>query len=519
MASYKKVPGIGPRSVKLGNACIYTLGEMPGIDAVAQLAKIQRSTSYSNAQSMIDRTLEKSAARHGMTRGDLEEIAVPSLGLDSNGEVEIAIGDITAKMHLVDAATVELIWIRSDGKAIKSVPKQVRESHREELDQVNRSRKEIRAMLVAQRDRLERMLLEPRSWPLETWHERYLEHPLLKLIGGRLIWWFSDSKEQRSGIWHNGQIVDAHGEPLDVHPDETSVRLWHPIEEDADTILAWRTWLESKEIVQPFKQAFREIYRLTDAERTTGTYSNRFAGHILKQHQFNALCTARGWGYGFQGAFDSSNTPVRNLPGSDLRMEFWVEPAILDEVSPSQIYLYISTDQVRFCRGMQAVPLEQVPPLLFSEGMRDVDLFVGVASVGNDPEWRDGGFGERYDTYWSHYAFGELMQSARTRRDVLERLLPRLKIAERCSLDDRFLNVRGELRSYRIHLGSGNILMSPNDQYLCIVADRSSGSAAGSLYLPFEGDNTLSVILSKAFLLADDSRITDPTIIRQIEDR
>ncbi len=28
----------------------------------------------------------------------------------------------------------------------------------------------------------------------------------------------------------------------------------------------------------------------------------------------------------------------------------------------------------------------------------------------------------------------------------------------------------------------------------------------------FEGDSTLSIILSKAFLLADDGKITDPTI-------
>ena len=35
-----------------------------------------------------------------------------------------------------------------------------------------------------------------------------------------------------------------------------------------------------------------------------------------------------------------------------------------------------------------------------------------------------------------------------------------------------FLIVRGELRTYRIHLGSGNILMDPNSQYLCIVPGR-----------------------------------------------
>jgi hypothetical protein len=34
--------------------------------------------------------------------------------------------------------------------------------------------------------------------------------------------------------------------------------------------------------------------------------------------------------------------------------------------------------------------------------------------------------------------------------------------------------------------------------------------------LPFEGDRVLSIILSKAFLLADDRKITDPTITRQL---
>ena len=39
-----------------------------------------------------------------------------------------------------------------------------------------------------------------------------------------------------------------------------------------------------------------------------------------------------------------------------------------------------------YCRHLlPGVPLEEVPPLVLSEVMRDADLFVGVASVGNDP--------------------------------------------------------------------------------------------------------------------------------------
>lgn len=94
--------------------------------------------------------------------------------------------------------------------------------------------------------------------------------------------------------------------------------------------------------------------------------------------------------------------------------------------------------------------------------------------------------------------------------------MPRLKIADRCRVEERFLVVRGDVRTYRIHLGSGNILMEPND--LCIVP--ASGAATGGsrdVFLPFEGDRTLAVILSKAFMMASDAQTKDPTILSQIQ--
>jgi hypothetical protein len=150
--------------------------------------------------------------------------------------------------------------------------------------------------------------------------------------------------------------------------------------------------------------------------------------------------------------------------------------------------------------------------------MRDVDMFVGVASIGNDPNWLDSGAEVRYRDYWHHFSFGDLTESSTTRKQILETLIPRLKIAGRCRLTDKFLVVRGDIRTYKIHLGSGNILMEPNDQYLCIVPSRRSAeNGKEKLFIPFEGDQTLAIILSKAFLLADDKKITDPSITRQIK--
>lgn len=87
-------------------------------------------------------------------------------------------------------------------------------------------------------------------------------------------------------------------------------------------------------------------------------------------------------------------------------------------------------------------------------------------------------------------------------------------------LEGRYPHVKGEPHPYEIHLGSGNILMSPNDRYLCLVPKSGSTSGNGNRttptgHLPSEGDRMLAVVLSKAMSLAKDREITDPTILSQ----
>ena len=58
--------------------------------------------------------------------------------------------------------------------------------------------------------------------------------------------------------------------------------------------------------------------------------------------------------------------------------------------------------------------------------------------------------------------------------------------------------------------------MSPNDEYLCIVPRPRWRATPAKVFLPFEGDHTISIILSKALLLAEDTKIKDKTILSQI---
>jgi hypothetical protein len=547
VSAYRKVPGIGPRAVRVGNAAVYALSEMGTPEAVGHLAMLKVRVKFGTAQKEIEKAFNAAAEALSLPRDQIEEMAVPSYGLEAVGirRETFADGEFTAEVR-VDGRDVALHWSRADGKAQKSVPAKVKSDSKEELKELQAAVKDIAAMLPAQSERLDAMFLLQKRWPAAVWRDRYLDHPLVGTLARRLIWTFSANGETRAAIWSRDGLVDAADRPVDV-PNDAEVGLWHPIGRPIEEVLDWRRWIESHEVRQPFKQAHREVYLLTDAERRTETYSNRFAAHVLRQHQYNALCAARGWKNKLRMMVDDSYPPTfRELPQWGLRAEYWVEGAGTEygtDTNESGAYLHVVTDQVRFYRleaaenwahaggggytssaagsgtrgANRPLPLYEIPPLVFSEIMRDVDLFVGVASVGNDPTWQDGGPGGRFRDYWNVYSFGELGETARTRRVILERLVPKLKIASQCTLTERFLVVRGKLRTYKIHLGSGNVLMEPNDQYLCIVPSRSPVMAgAERVFLPFEGDATLSIVLSKAFLLAADDAIEDPTIVRQI---
>ena len=63
----------------------------------------------------------------------------------------------------------------------------------------------------------------------------------------------------------------------------------------------------------------------------------------------------------------------------------------LAEESGTGISLFIGSDQVRFYREQRETAVDEVPALVYSEIMRDVDLFTSVCAVGDDETWSDQG--------------------------------------------------------------------------------------------------------------------------------
>ncbi|MGE3805249.1 MAG: DUF4132 domain-containing protein [Gemmataceae bacterium] len=501
----------------LADASIAILFQMATGASASALVALSQVVRFESQQAYIETALTELAEKIGVDRDELGDDGLPTFDFTEFGKLTRDFGDVRAELSITKGRAVQLEWSKA-GKPVKSVPAAVKRDQGEDVETLKATVKGVREALSGLSGRLEASFLSQRKWQLEPWRKHLIEHPVAGVLGRKLIWCFADSKQTRLVCWRKGGLIGQDGQKVNVSKSGT-VSLWHPLDASADEVLSWRERLEADDVTQPFKQAHREIYKLTDAERRTSTYSNRFAAHIVRQAQFRQLAKARGWKSDLVGPWDGGahKRAERRLRRWGLRAEFWISGAGDDFQTG---YTYVATDQVRFyplaARDNDTpLPLSEVPPLVFCEILRDVDLFVSVASVGNNPDWADGGPNGYFRDYWHDYSFGALRASGETRRTILERIIPRLGIAARCKLTERFLTVRGELHSYKIHLGSGHILMSPNDQYLCIVPQRDSLTDQ-RIFLPFEGDSMLSVILSKALLLAEDKKITDPDIKSQL---
>ncbi|WP_052433189.1 DUF4132 domain-containing protein [Streptacidiphilus carbonis] len=488
-------------SPKLVNATVNALAEVDGPTGLEALGRLQTAIKDRGLRKQIAAALATAARRLGITAAQLVERGVPDHGLAADGSADWVVDGHRVRLAVVDGAVVRTTYTAPDGRTTATAPPAIRD----ELGPLKAVVKELRKTVAGERARVEGLLATDRSWPYDEWCRYYRDHPVTGAICRALIWEFEDG----DGAW------TAVAPGADPGGATVRVRLWHPVRASADEVAGWREHMLAAELRQPFKQAFREVYLSTPAEEATGSYSNRFAGHIVHYQQLYALFKARGWQANYLSNHDGGyeGDARAEFGEGQWRARFHHEPAEDGFAFTPDL---AATDQIRFerrdGRRWRPVRVAEVPPEVLSEAMRDVDLFVAVTSIAADPTWSDRGE-DRHADYWSRAATEHLTASAEVRREVLARLLPRLRLAKQCRLEGRYLVVSGRLATYRIHLGSANVLMEPGGGYLCIVQARSRG--VEKVFLPFE-DERLSLILSKAAMLAADAKITDPSILAQI---
>lgn len=508
--AYAKVPGKGPRAAGLGEIGLKIFASSGSGEGYAQLSLMRAKCKYPRFKKQLDKAVQAFSAKAGLSEAELESMHVDDFGLQA-GKLEQMIGDYAA-IIAVENEKAHLQWLDPKGNEMKAAPSALKNSHTTELKAVQLLHKSLQQTLSAQRQRLEGGWLNNLSWTWAVWEPGFRSHALMRLLAEKIIWEFDLGTEKVIGLARAESLQRPDGTVEYPASDQIqSIRIWHPSTATVAEVEAWRDFLIRQQIRQPFKQAFREVYLLTEAELNTADYSNRFAGHILKTNNLLAIAPQRNWDFVYEH-YDTA-FPKRVIPAFGLRADYDLAQAPLGGVSP--------TGRVHFQRtgaDTSWVPLTDVPPVVFSEIMRDVDLFVAITSIGSDPNWQSNG--EAQQEYWRNYAYGSLSetQSAEERKRILAMMIPRTKLAKIARLEGNYVRVEGKFRAYKVNIGSGNILMEPNDQYLCIVpAPADTSSVDKKVWLPFEGDSLLTLILSKCFLLAEDDKIREGSILSQIK--
>jgi hypothetical protein len=398
----------------------------------------------------------------------------------AKGPVTVAVGEVKVSLS-IDADGVPQVAVVKNGKTLASIPPAVKKNPK--VAELTARKTDLRRSGSRMRKSLELAMCRGDTFTgaeLRELNGNPMLAPMLQrvvFVGEGILGYPVDG----------GQGLRDHAGKIEPVKKNETLRLAHPHD-----LLATKRWTEwqhdcfARELVQPFKQVFRELYVLTAGERKEGNISRRYAGHQLQPKKTVALLTGRGWVMApEEGAYRTFHE--HQLTGYLTFLEPFYTPADIEG---------LTLEGVRFVRRGEGKPmrLADVPPRLFSEVMRDVDLVVSVAHRGGvDPEA-------------SASTVEMRSQLVRETSQLLGLRNVRLK-------DDRAL-INGSLGEYSVHLGSGVVHRMPGGA-LFIVPVHSQHR--GRLFLPFADDDPRTAeVVSKVLLLARDQEIRDPQLLDQI---
>ena len=378
----------------------------------------------------------------------------------------LVLDDTQLQLVVDDEGKADIIVTKGD-KTLKSIPDKYKKN--KEVEALKDSKTYLTKQYSRTRLSLEQAML---SQTLFTAAElaKILEHPVVKAMLSKLV--LFNPETQASGFWQDGKLLSAEGtltplkatdKLLIAHPSH----LFYAVQWDL-----YQKYLFDKEIKQPFKQVFRELYIPTKDELETSNRSERYQGHQVQPQKTVALLRGRGWTVnyeeGLQKVYHKEGFRATIYAAAD-----WYTPSDVEAPTLEYVVFYNLRDG-------KEVPMKEINPVIFSEVMRDVDLVVSVAHVGGvDPE-----------------ASHSTMQM----RGALARESARLFKLQNVEVKERHILVKNEHGDYSLHLGSG--MISRGGLQINVVAVQSQHR--GRVFLPFVDDDPKTAeIISKMKLLSE----------------
>ncbi|MDO5558339.1 MAG: DUF4132 domain-containing protein [Oscillospiraceae bacterium] len=206
----------------------------------------------------------------GVSREELEDRVVPSLGFDKNSEMTVDYGSRTFTITLMPDFSL-MIKDNSKDKIIKSLPKPSASDDTDKAESAKKSvsemKKQLKAVTALQKTRLFDAFRSKRTWSASSWKELFIENPVMHIFARNLIWGeYRDDKLVLSfRLSDDCTLCDVNDDEA-VPGDDAEIALVHPVDLDQSQIQAWLEQLEDYEISQPFAQMAAEIYTVSDED-------------------------------------------------------------------------------------------------------------------------------------------------------------------------------------------------------------------------------------------------------------
>ena len=264
--------------------------------ALMQLNGIAQKVKSKPLQLKAQAKLEQLADMRGLSSDELADRLVPELGLDDNGTLLLDFGprqfsvgfDEHLKPQVRDATGALLKDLPSPLKSDDAALAEAAVARWKAL------KKDARTLAGQQLMRLELAMAQRRRWSASEFRQCFVEHPLMRHLTRRLLWAeFVDGQLARSlRVAEDLSYADASDDLLNL-PDTAEIGLVHAFELPAADAAAFGQIFADYEILQPFAQLGREVYRLTDEERAASALT-RFVGRKVAIGSLVGM-ESRGW--------------------------------------------------------------------------------------------------------------------------------------------------------------------------------------------------------------------------------
>jgi hypothetical protein len=192
----------------------------------------------------------------------LEDLAVPDLGLDPNGQMSLDFGP--RRFVVTINANIEAVLTDEHGDVQKTLPKPVKADNAHKAKTATAQWKEFRTALKGQaadqKKRFEQAMLTRREWDGATFKEIVAVHPLLSKMVCSLVWATvkSEKPDKAFRIDTDGRYVTADGAEFTLD-DAAMVTLPHPILL-GDKVETWLQVFVKNKLTQPFPQLGRKWF-------------------------------------------------------------------------------------------------------------------------------------------------------------------------------------------------------------------------------------------------------------------